>query len=230
MMHVIEQDWYRRVIALDARTLKILCPLLADIEAVFHLPNVRWLQNSSRASLIKHEVDGRLVVIKHYKLKNLDKRIRRAVTPSRAYRSWKGAQRLAAIGLATPRPWAMIENRFGPLRGRAWLINDYCPGQSIVDAYLEASASARKAIEREIVKMFCLLRQHKISHRDTKGANFLWHDGRLWILDLDSIRYHRTALGAEQGSRRDRRRFLKNWEQVPEIQQRLAEVIERAFT
>lgn len=89
-MNTVLQNWRQRVIVHDMQTLETLRPLLNDLEAPFRSSAVHWLQNGSRASLIRCEIDGKPLVIKHYKLKNLDKRIRRAVTPSRAYLSGPG--------------------------------------------------------------------------------------------------------------------------------------------
>ena len=52
--------------------------------------------------------------------------------PSRAWHSWVAGHRLAFFGIPTPAPLAMLEERVGPLRRRAFLVTDYCPGESLM--------------------------------------------------------------------------------------------------
>ena len=119
----------------------------------------------------------------------------------------------------------MLEERIGPLGGRAYLITDYCAGEPLIEAYLGGSEARRRLMDEAFSEFFDVLLRNRISHRDTKAANFLWCEDRLWALDLDSIRYHRSAAGARAGSRRDRAIFLKSWQKTPAIHRHLAELI-----
>ena len=47
-------------------------------------------------------------------------------------------------GLPTPRPVALLENRFGCLRARAWYVSEYVPGEPL-GAALAAAEPARRA-------------------------------------------------------------------------------------
>ncbi len=227
---IVEKYWDKRIIAHNADALEKLENIIQDVEGLFESKDVHWLQNSRSQALIRHRLTtGEDLVIKKYKIRNLDKRIRRAVTPSRAYRSWLGARRLEQIGLPTPKPWLVMENRFGPFRGMAYLFCEYCDGRSMIESYVTGTNSTRENMEAAIARMFVRLREHRISHRDTKDSNFLWSGDKLWILDLDSIRYHRTALSAVQGSRRDVNLFVKSWHRHPDVQRRLRDVIEQAL-
>jgi hypothetical protein len=77
-------------------------------------------------------VKGRALLIKRYNLKNLRHALGRLWRPSRAWHSWREAHRLQFFDIPTPRPLALIEERCGPLRRRAWLICEYCPGPNLL--------------------------------------------------------------------------------------------------
>ena len=51
----------------------------------------------------------------------------------------------------------------------------------------------------------------RISHGDLKATNLLWHDGRVWLIDLDAMMQHRSDKAFSQAWRRDRARLLRNW-------------------
>jgi hypothetical protein len=79
-----------------------------------------------------HRGEGRALLIKRYNLKNLRHALGRLWRPSRAWHSWREAHRLLFFDIPTPRPLALIEERCGPLRRRAWLICEYCPGPNLL--------------------------------------------------------------------------------------------------
>ena len=77
--------------------------------------------NSCTVAAVESPI-GRLA-IKRYNIKSPLHRLRRLFRPSRAWRVWRSALLLEFTGIRTPAPVAMIEERFGPLRGRAWYVS-----------------------------------------------------------------------------------------------------------
>ncbi|NLD67667.1 MAG: hypothetical protein GX644_02530 [Limnobacter sp.] len=226
-MSVVEQRrWHRRVVARDRHALDVLAPIVRQPDRLFEIEGEHLLHMAAVQQIARFEADGQALVLKRYVATTQARRLRRALTPSRAARSWQAAWRLLAIGVGTPRPWLMIEQRFGPLRGRAWLVTDFCPGVHIDEAYRRGGRNEREAIEHALARLFEAMLRHRISHRDTKPANLLWTaDGRLQLIDLDSVRYHWTQAGATHGSLRDRRIFLDYWRDEPALQQRFARTL-----
>jgi hypothetical protein len=168
------------------------------------------LAHPPRHLIAKVEAGGRALVIKRYNLKNPFHALSRCWRPSRAWQAWLNGHQLAFFGIATPSPLALIEERLGPLRLRAFLITDFCPGENL-QWYLLPDREPEPAEAAEITALFDLLFRLRITHGDTKAANFLWHAGRLVLIDLDSMIRHDGEAAFMRAWRHDRARFLRNW-------------------
>ncbi len=150
------------------------------------------------------------LVIKRYNLKGIGHALSRLWRPSRAWHSWREGHRLRVLGIPTPAPLAVVEERFGPLRRRAWLVNEFCPGISLAQ-HLSPDREPPPAEAAAIVSLFSTLHRLRISHGDLKASNLLWHDGRVWLIDLDAVTAHRSDVAWRKAWRRDRGRLLRNW-------------------
>ncbi len=149
------------------------------------------------------------VVVKRYNLKNLPHALRRALSRSRASRSWENAHRLRAYHIATPRPLAMIEERWGPFRRRAWLITDLARG---VGANRYISQHPDEGSMRRLADTVAAFGENGLVHGDMKATNFIMSDDHVEVIDLDSMRRPCTGPARRAGIHRDRQRFLRNWE------------------
>ncbi|MDR2786961.1 MAG: lipopolysaccharide kinase InaA family protein [Candidatus Accumulibacter sp.] len=168
------------------------------------------LKDGNTCTVARVEVEGRSLVVKRYNLKGLAHALSRCWRPSRAWRAWLAGHRLAFHGIPTPAPLALIEERAGPLRRRAFLITGFCPGNDLtrhLSPGREPDADEAAAITALFERLFRL----KITHGDMKATNFLWHDRRLVLIDLDAMIQHRSGATFARGWRRDRARFLRNW-------------------
>lgn len=185
-----------------------LGPLLDDPD--------RWmeagttLKRGNTCTVARAEVGGRSVVLKRYNLKSLRHGLSRLWRPSRGWHSWREAHRLRLFGIATPAPLALIEERWGPLRGRAWLITEYCPGQDLL-AHLSPEREPPLAVAAALQTLFATLHRQRISHGDLKATNLLWDNGEITVIDLDAMRQHRSAAAHRRAWQRDRKRLLRNW-------------------
>lgn len=150
------------------------------------------------------------VVIKRYNLKNIGHALSRCWRPSRAWHSWREAHRLQLLGIATPTPLALIEDRLGPLRRRAWLVTEFCPGINLA-GHLLADHEPPVAEAAAITTLFETLYRLRISHGDLKATNLLWHAGKVWLIDLDACTQHRSDTAYRHAWARDRARLLRNW-------------------
>ncbi|MBV6409477.1 MAG: hypothetical protein LC123_08160 [Burkholderiales bacterium] len=187
-----------------------LAPLIADPDA--WLEQGEALKRGRSATLARVELEGRKLVIKRYNIKGAGHALSRAWRPSRAWHSWIEAHRLRFLGIATPRPLALIEHRLGPLRGRAWLVSEYCEGpnlQTRLDGHAESGAPAR--VKEAVRALFARLAAERISHGDLKATNFLCCGDELVVLDLDAMRRHDSEAAWRKAWRKDRARFLRNW-------------------
>lgn len=187
-----------------------LAPLLADPDRI--LKEGRMLKDGGTCTVARIELDGRSLVIKRYNIKSTGHALSRALRPSRAWHSWIEGHRLTFLGIATPAPLALIEERFGPLRRRAWLVNTLCAGPNLLDHLAPHVASGPPAAESSALRtLFATLHRERISHGDLKATNLLWQDGRVVLIDLDAMQQHRSDASHARAWGKDRARLLRNW-------------------
>lgn len=212
---------YRRACAGAA-----LDELLADPDAVFAgVPPEQTLKHDRTTTLIKLGDDDKYWIGKRYNTKGPWHAIRRCFKSTRARNCWDMSQRLLAAGIRVAQPVAMLEQRFGPLRRRSFYFCEYVAG-SPLEKVLDHNAP-RIVIQQMCEKfadLFSRLSAHRIAHGDMKATNLLLADDELVLLDLDAVAIYSTS-GYARAYRKDRDRFLRNWDQLPALQRRFAECI-----
>ena len=200
-----------------------LAPLVADPDT--WLRQGVSLKRGRTATLALVELNGRKLVIKRYNIKGPGHALARAWRRSRAWHSWIEGHRLQFLGIPTPRPLALIERRIGPLRGRAWLVTEFCPGKNLA-RHLATQAGTPPAPELAAIgQLFAQLAGARISHGDLKAANLLWHDGKINLVDLDALRQHASDSSFARAWHDDRERFLRNWPDNPVLRGKLETVL-----
>lgn len=197
-----------RFTACARQTAAILAPLLADPDKALAGGTVLKKGNTCTVAHASSAIGE--CVIKRYNLKSASHALARFWRPSRAWHSWREAHRLCFFGIATPAPLALVEERLGPFRRRAWLVSAFCAGSNLQE-HLHADSEPPAAEAKAISTLFETLCQLKISHGDLKATNLLWHEGRIFLIDLDATVQHRTAEAHARAWRRDRARLLRNW-------------------
>lgn len=189
-----------------------LQPLLENIDRLTEQGHI--YKTGGAATVAQVQLQGRSLVVKRYNVKSLGHWLKRFWRPSRAWHSWIAGNRLQLLGIATPQPLAVLERRWCWLRGRAYLITEYCGGQDIIarfQAFHDGSPPESDLLALD--RLFAALLRERISHGDFKGHNLFWDD-RLacWsLIDLDAMQQHRSARGFARAYARDRARFLRNW-------------------
>ncbi|SDG58758.1 Lipopolysaccharide kinase (Kdo/WaaP) family protein [Pseudomonas benzenivorans] len=192
-----------------------LAPLLDDLEGAIATGQPLKLGGSSTVALV--EQGDRRLVIKRYNIKGLAHWLKRCWRPSRAWHSWVEGNRLDFLGIATPKPLALLELRTLWLRRRAYLITEHAAGEDIIARFkpcLDAPDGAGAPPEAELQALdtlFAALLRERISHGDFKGSNLLWQGGRWVLVDLDAMQHHLSAQRFARAYARDRARFLRNW-------------------
>lgn len=174
----------------------------------------RLFKGGGSATVAQLETATRPVVIKRYNIKGAFHWIKRFWRPSRAWHSWVEGNRLQLLGIATPQPLAVLERRWCWLRGRAYLITEYCGGQDIIARFQPYQDGAPPETELlALDRLFAALLRERISHGDFKGHNLFWDEslGRWSLIDLDAMQQHRSARSFARAYARDRARFLRNW-------------------
>jgi tRNA A-37 threonylcarbamoyl transferase component Bud32 len=160
-------------------------------------------------------------VVKRYNIKSFWHWLSHCLRNTRAWISWGNAHRLKISGIATPQAIAVIEKRFGPLRFTGYYVSEFIAGPH-AEAFFRDDTLAdkeRQQAARSFVELFELLRKLGIRHGDCKATNFLLRDFVPWILDLDAMSECRSGARSEGLFRNDRERFMRNWQELPELQQ-----------
>lgn len=196
------------------------CPLLDDIRT---RPDVvmargRTLKHDGTTTVAAVTQDGRSWVIKRYNTKNRWHAFRRLFQASRALNCWNAASRLREAGIDTPRPVAALEERrLGLLRGRSYLVCELVRGETLNEVLRrEGAGDARQRLVAKASEIVRRLGDAGIVHGDLKATNFIVSDNRIYLADLDAARPE-SGRRLAAGLRKDLRRFLKNWEDQPEL-------------
>ena len=185
-------------------------PLLDDLDGYIERGHI--FKTGGAATVARVELDGQPLLVKRYNVKNTLHWLKRFWRPSRAWHSWRAANRLELLGIATPRPLAVQEQRRCWLRGRAWLVTEYLQGQDIIARFQPWQDGAPPEAELQALdRLFAALLRERISHGDLKGHNIFWQDGRWALIDLDAMRQHRCPRRFARAYAKDRARFLRNW-------------------
>lgn len=187
-----------------------LAPLLADLDG--YLAAGASLKKGGTATVVRLDWRSRPLVLKRYNIKGILHWLGRFWRPSRAWHSWIEGNRLELLGIATPRPLAVLERRWCWLRGRAYLVTEYCGGEDLIARFAPHVDDCPP--EAELValdRLFAALIRERISHGDFKGHNLFWDGGRWSLIDLDAMRQHSSQAGFARAYGRDRARFLRNW-------------------
>ncbi|XVN13632.1 lipopolysaccharide kinase InaA family protein [Pseudomonas corrugata] len=188
-----------------------MIPVLERADAL--LDQGHLYKTGGAASVGKVEVDGRTLVIKRYNIKSFVHWLKRFWRPSRAWHSWREGHRLTFLGIATPKPLALLEKRFLWLRRGAYLVTEHLSGPDIIERFAPCVESG-EAPESELLaldRLFADLIRERISHGDLKGHNLFWQHDRWALIDLDSMCQHRTHASFAPAYARDRARFMRNW-------------------
>ena len=166
------------------------------------LKNAEVIKDGHSATVFRAEIGGSPVVVKRYNIKSCGHRFRRWFK-RRALTAWRNGHRLELLAIPTAEPLALVERRWGPLTGRCYLVMEDKGG---LDLGTEALANGwLPGRLDQVAALLQLLKAAELGHGDTKASNFLIHDGRVHLIDLD-------ALSPRRDHAADVTRFLDNFD------------------
>ena len=161
-----------------------------------------------------HLSDG-IFAIKRFNRKGPLHTMTHWLLPTRAWRGWRLGRWLRQQGVPTPWPRALVENRFGPLRGTSYLLTEYVAGEPLqrwIDREEGHSAAEWEHVAAQFAALWRRMGDLRVIHGDMKGTNFLIdQDRRLWMIDLDAARRPVIPWVFSRARRRDWNRFLQNF-------------------
>ena len=188
-----------------------LLPVLANVDGL--IGQGQMYKAGASATVARVDVAGRPLVIKRYNIKGFVHWLKRFWRPSRAWHAWYEGNRLTFLGIATPKPLALLERRFFWLRSRAYLVTEHLAGPDLIE-HLAPYVESGEVPEPELLaleRLFGELIRERISHGDFKGRNLFWQGGRWVLIDLDSMCKHGSLSSFAPAFAKDRARFMRNW-------------------
>lgn len=172
------------------------------------LASTPWLKAGRSSSVARITVNGQHLVVKRYNWKGIVHAVRRAFQTSRASRCWKAAHLLWWCGIATPKPVAIVEERWGCLRGRAYWITEYVDGEPLMTVW-DKRKEQQEALLQQLHSILQILQVWRIYHGDMKASNILLASDGVYLLDLDALRGFRW-FWEWRFEGKDRKRLLAN--------------------
>ena len=178
-----------------------------------------YLKRGNSSTVTGLELENTRLVFKRYNLKNFWHRLRRCWRPTRAAHSWMNANLLVFLEIPTAEPVAMLENRFGPLRGRGYFCMRHVAGIDLLE-YMNSPLIAEADKQRmsvSVAGLFRRLASNKIAHGDMKATNIIIENGAPVLIDLDAMQLHTKPATFNTAFQRDLERFFHNWHASPEL-------------
>jgi len=209
----------------------ILGDALANLDPLLEAAQSQRLKSGNTCTVALAEIDNRKVVIKRYNVKNFWHGLGRALRQSRAAISWSNAYRLQMHEIATASPVALVERHYGSIRRQAYFLAEYVDAPDIHDffANAEVDETRKRIVAKNVAQLFYKLNLLKISHGDFKATNVKVVGDQPLLIDLDSMRQHKSPWLFERRHLRDLRRFLRNWQQVPQTRMLLTEAFAKFY-
>jgi tRNA A-37 threonylcarbamoyl transferase component Bud32 len=172
------------------------------------------LQAKGARQTVRLEWNSQPFVVKHYREPTRRHALKQLIQPSRAWKTWDFTHRLVEAGVATPRPVACIENRWGLLRLDSFLMYPYIEGRTLRTCIAEdakQSPTVRDRLWKQIHELWQTLLDLRVSLGDTNLGNFIVSPaGQIWLIDLDKSRFHRAANAAAPHQERAWKQLLRS--------------------
>ncbi len=174
---------------------------------------------------VRFSYEQEAFVLKRYQARTWRHAAKDAFLPSRARACWLVTHLLIEAGVATPRPVVYLEDRFGPLRGRSFLMYEFVAGVTLRER-LTAGPLSRAMVDglaRQFDALWQTLRTVRVSHCDMNAGNFVVDsDDRLWMIDLDKMGRHRRDRALDRARTFSLAQFLKGMRLMAEVRPELA--------
>lgn len=207
---------------------KALLKVVDNIEFHFMHP-LKVFKDDATSTVILIKVYGRPFVIKRSNTKSFVHLLRRALQKSRAQKNWENAFRLEKAGIEAVEAAAMLEQRWGPFKGKSYFISPFIEG---IDALHYFALGAKPdaswpIVAKNIVSLLKQLALHRLSHRDMNLSNIILVNNQPHLLDLDAMNHYKTSWFAKRAAKKEKARFMKNWQLVPKVDETVAPLFQK---
>ncbi len=130
-------------------------------------------------------IDQRDYAVKRYNFKNPFRAIKILLLGSRGLNAWYYHVLCDELGIPVPKPIAFVEQCFGPLHGKAYIVSEFVEGT-------QGDQQVRNAKEWEkitplLIDLFTTLHAAMLIHGDFQLANFIFTDEQFYVCDFDDM-------------------------------------------
>lgn len=168
------------------------------------------IKNGRTCTVAQAEIAGQQLVIKRYNIKGVWHGFLRLLRASRAACSWQNAHYLTMTGIATPKPLALIEQRFGWLRRSAYYLSAYVDAPDAAQFFKSSQdEEVKKQVAHEIARLFYKMYLLNIAHGDCKASNIKIVQYQPVLIDLDAMTVKSWLF--KRKHIRDLKRLMQNW-------------------
>lgn len=171
------------------------------------------LKNGNTATVARVDIAGQPYVLKRYNIKKPVHALIRSFIWSRAAVSWRNGLILEMLGIPTAKSYALIEDRWGPMRRRSYLLSEYIEAPQAWNIFENEQIveDDKKAWAKKIGDLFLLLKHSQISHGDLKAQNILCPTEGPMFIDLDGMQTGQSYTGFSRQFKKDIQRFQISW-------------------
>lgn len=185
----------------------------------FFADRARILKRGNSATVVGVEIGRRALVAKRYNITGFGHRLRR-IFRKRAREAWQAGLRLKFLGIPTAAPLGLIETGPWWWPGPAYVLMEHLAGKDL--ATLTRSGYIDSFTLGDLVGIVAAMQRAGLTHGDLKSTNFILSRGRLYLIDVDSIRV------SGWGRKRDVARLLDNWATDAPARQAVSEAFRAA--
>lgn len=140
------------------------------------------------------KADG--LVLKRFNFRKLENLVKDLFRPSRARRAFRAAYHLELLGIPTARPIAAADRRVWGILARSYFLMEEVTEAADLGKLLRGGWAPQMETVKQAAQLIAKLHNEGFSHRDLKESNLvLAAAGKLFILDLDGLRFLREISG-----------------------------------
>lgn len=155
----------------------------------------RLIRKQCVRTTVRVSISDRRYVVKRYVERSWRHQFKQYIRRSRAERCWIDTSFLHSSGYPTPSPVAYFEHRMGPFRGRSFFVYEFVAGETFKS--LATGLRNQRLLRRYVLMLVDIWARHKalaVSLSDGHPANFIVDAaGKMWVIDLDKLKYFRSA-------------------------------------
>ena len=183
-------------------------------DAPFTIRRSILLKEGRSTTVAKVTWHGRDYVIKRNNIKHFVHFLKRLFRTTRAAHAWEMTHKLKLFGVSHAHPVAFLEKRFLCFTSHSYFVSEYIP-RVCDELYVE------KNVER-IVTLFKNINKLNLSPLDLKLNNILVNEkNEPLLIDMDSVREHRSSANLSYRFKKGIKRFLKNFDSRSDLYKQL---------